>query len=88
MGTVDDTLSLKLELVDNSNGTVLWTHEIHQTYEKTEGLYYNYAEDFGYPQMFGDGIKPAIASLENFVVTQPPSFWNHLRAVPGAKHGE
>jgi hypothetical protein len=52
MGSVHDTLSLKLDLVDNSNGQVLWTHEITQSYEKTEGLYYNYAEDFGYPQMF------------------------------------
>jgi hypothetical protein len=86
MGSVQDTLSLNLELVDNSNGQVLWTHAISQNYEKTEGLYYNYAEDFGYPQMFHDGIAPAIASLQNFISTQPPSSWNHLRAVPGATH--
>ena len=87
IGSVQDTLSLKLELVDNSNGQVLWTHEISQSYEKTEGFYYNYAEDFGYPQMFRDGIMPAIASLESFVAAQPPGFWNHLRAVPGRSAG-
>jgi hypothetical protein len=86
MGSVEDTLSLKLDLVDNSNGAVLWSHEIHQTYNKTEGLYYNYAEDFGYPQMFHDGIAPAIASLESFVASQPPAFWAHLRPVPGEPH--
>ncbi len=86
MGSVQDTLSLKLELVDNSNGQVLWTHEITQSYEKTEGLYYNYAEDFGYPQMFHDGIAPAIASLQNFIATQPPGTWNHGQSAPGVTH--
>ncbi len=86
MGSVQDTLSLRLELVDNSNGQVLWTHDISQSYAKTEGLYYNYAEDFGYPQMFRDGITPAIASLQNFIATQPPGSWDHMRTVPGAPH--
>ena len=82
MGSVQGTLSLQLQLVDNSNGRVLWAHEITQNYENPEGLYYNYAEDFGYPQMFRDGIGPAIASLQGFVAAQPPGFWNHLPAVP------
>jgi hypothetical protein len=86
MGSVQDTLSLKLELVDNSNGQVLWAHEITQSYEKTEGLYYNYAEDFGYPQMFRDGITPAIAELQNFIATQPPGSWSHMQTAPGATH--
>ena len=84
MGSVQDTLTLRLELVDNSNGQVLWTHDINQSYAKTEGLYYNYAEDFGYPQMFRDGITPAIASLENFIATQPPGSWDRMRTPPGA----
>jgi hypothetical protein len=86
IGTVQDTLSLNLELVDNPTGKVLWTHAISQNYEKTEGLYYNYAEDFGYPQMFHDGIAPAIASLQNFIVTQPPSTWNSVPGALGATH--
>ena len=84
MGSVQDTLTLRLELVDNSNGQVLWTHDINQSYAKTEGLYYNYAEDFGYPQMFRDGITPAIASLESFLATQPPGYWDRMRTAPGA----
>lgn len=84
MGTVQDTLTLRLELVDNSNGQVLWTHDINQSYAMTEGLYYNYAEDFGYPQMFRDGITPAIASLESFIATQPPGNWDRMRTAPGA----
>ena len=83
IGTVQDSLSLKLELVNNANGQVLWTHEISQHYEKTEGFYYNYAQDFGYPQMFHDGIAPAISELQNFVNAQPPSFWTQLRKPAG-----
>ncbi len=86
IGTVQDSLSLKLELVNNANGQVLWTHEITQSYEKTEGFYYNYAEDFGYPQMFHDGIVPAIGSLQSFVNSQPPGFWTQLQTVPGVMH--
>jgi hypothetical protein len=86
IGTAQNTLSLNLQLVDNSNGTVLWTHAISQSYEKTEGFYYNYAEDFGYPQMFHEGIAPAIASLQNFIASQPPNTWDHMRTVPGAPH--
>ena len=84
LGSVKDTLNVKLELVENENGHVLWQQEINQKYEKTEGLYFNYAEDFGYPQMFRDGITPAVASLESFVAAEPPGFWEHLRTAPGA----
>ena len=78
-GSVEGALNLKLELVDNSNGQVLWTQNISQSYEKTEGLYYNYAEDFGYPQMFHDGIKPAIASLQIFIASRPGWFMEPAR---------
>jgi hypothetical protein len=85
MGNVQGSLSLKLELVDNSNGQVLWTHEISQSYEKTEGLYYNYAEDFGYPQMFRNGIIPAIASLQGYVASRSAGSWTeHGEAARGA----
>jgi hypothetical protein len=85
MGAVQGALSLKLELVDNSNGQVLWTNEITQSYEKTEGLYYNYAEDFGYPEMFRAGITPAIASLQSYVASRPAGSWtSHGDAAPGA----
>lgn len=87
IGSVEGALNLKLELVDNSNGQVLWTQNISQSYEKTEGLYYNYAEDFGYPQMFHDGIKPAIASLQSFIASRPAGSWNqHVEAPPTASH--
>jgi PBP1b-binding outer membrane lipoprotein LpoB len=78
IGTVNDSLSLKLELVNNTNGQVLWTHEIAEHYEKTEGLYYNFSQDFGYPQMFHEGIAPAISELQNFVNSQPPTFWTQM----------
>jgi hypothetical protein len=82
LGAVHDTLTLRLELVETASGRVLWTSDINQTYDKTEGFYYNFAEDFGYPQMFRDGITPAIASLESYIASQPPGFWDHLRASP------
>ena len=86
IGSVQDTLNLKLEPVDNANGHILRAHEISQSCAQTEGLYYNYAEDFGYPQMFRDGITPAIASLESFAANQPPGFWDHLQAAPGQRN--
>ena len=84
IGTVDDSLSLTLELVNNANGQVLWRHEITGHYEKTEGFYYNYAQDFGYPQMFHEGIAPAISELQNFVNSQPPTFWTEMHKPAGA----
>jgi hypothetical protein len=82
LGSVHDTLALRLELVETASGRVLWTTDINQTYDKTEGFYHNFAEDFGYPQMFRDGIAPAIASLESYIASQPPGFWDHLQASP------
>jgi hypothetical protein len=79
IGSVQDTLKLKLELVDSVSSQVLWTEAIDRDYAKTEGIYYAYGEDFGYPQMFRDGIKPAIASLETYVASQPPSVWQHFQ---------
>ena len=81
-GTADDTLKLRLDLVETSNGQVIWTDEISQNYSKTEGIYYDYGSDFGYPQMFRDGIKPAIVSLESFVASQPVSYWSSLPTAP------
>lgn len=75
LGSVENTLSLKLELADASSGRVFWSNEINQTYQQTEGLYYNYATDFGYPVIFGQGIKGAATSLQNFLASQPPDFW-------------
>lgn len=75
IGTADNTLNVRLELVQQSNGAVLWTDEINQSYSKTEGIYYNYSMDFGYPQMFREGMRQAVASLEQYVSNQPQSFW-------------
>ena len=81
-GSAQDTLKVKLELVDPVSSQVLWTAAIDQDYAMTEGIYYNYGDDFGYPQMFREGIKPALASLESYVAGQPPAVWQHYRA-PG-----
>ena len=80
LGSTQNTLSLKLELAEVSSGRVLWTDQINQTYGRTEGLYYNYATDFGYPVMFGEGIKGAAASLQNFLARQPAHFWESDKA--------
>jgi hypothetical protein len=76
---VKETLKLKLELIDPVTSQVLWTGTVDQDYAKTEGLYYNYGEDFGYPAMFREGIKPALGSLESYVVSQPPNVWQHYQ---------
>ncbi len=75
IGSARNSLELKLELVQVSDRRVLWSYKIHQTYQTTEGIYYNYATDFGYPQMFKAGIERAAASLQSYVESQPPHFW-------------
>jgi hypothetical protein len=57
----------------------LWTTDIDQSYEKRIGIYYNWGTDFGYPQMFRDGIQPAIASREAFAREQPLTVWLRLQ---------
>ncbi len=34
--------------------------------------------DFGYPEMFRDGMRQAVASLEQYVASQPSSFWQAM----------
>jgi hypothetical protein len=78
IGTASNTLSVRLELLEQANGAVLWTNEISQSYSKTEGIYYNYAMDFGYPEMFRDGMKQAVSSLYQYVESKPASFWQAM----------
>jgi len=87
VGSVQDTLKLKLELVDPATSQVLWSQAIDQDYAKTEGLYYNFGEDFGYPAMFREGLKPALASLESYVASQPPNSWQRYQKT-GQSAGE
>jgi hypothetical protein len=79
LGTVDDHLSVGLDLVEERSGTVLWHYDLSREYQKTEGLYYNYGEDFGYAKMFREGMKDAMASLENYVRSQPAGFWAQMQ---------
>lgn len=73
-GSVENTLSLKLEMAEASSGRVLWSNAINQTHDQTDGLYYNYATDFEYAAMFGQGIKGAAAALQTYLVSQPAGF--------------
>ncbi|HEY6417730.1 MAG TPA: hypothetical protein VIX59_01900 [Candidatus Binataceae bacterium] len=84
VGAVHNTLKLKLELVDPASGRVLWSDDVNQDYAKTVGYYYNFGQDFGYPQMFSDGIRSAVASLETYVSSQPPGMWLQLEHSPRA----
>lgn len=78
IGTAYNTLKVRLELVRQSDGALLWSDDIDQSYSKTEGAYYNYSMDFGYPAMFRAGMKQAVASLEQYVASQPQSFWRSM----------
>jgi hypothetical protein len=85
IGSVDDTLTLQLQLVEQSNGDILWNDTVTQHYMKTEGIYYNYGQDFGYPEMFRDGMKQATVSLAQYVTSRPAGFWDAM--APGEKLG-
>jgi hypothetical protein len=85
IGTATNTLDLQLDMLRQSDGAVLWSNTISQNYSTTEGIYYKYSTDFGYPEMFRDGMKQAVASLEQYVASQPPSFWQAMMpAAPAA----
>ncbi len=84
LGSAQNTLRLKLELLETASGRQLWSTDISQDYSITEGLYYNYATDFDYPQMYRVGMQSAVASLETYVAQQPPIFWQNLASPAGA----
>ena len=84
VGSVDDTLKLDLQLVRQSDGAALWSYTISGNYEKTESLYHNFGQDFGYPEMFRSGMKTAIASLEQFAASQPAAYWEAMMPPPPA----
>lgn len=83
-GTAHNTLTVRLELAEASTGRMLWTTDINKSYERTEGLYYNYGTDFGYPEMYREGMQAAVASLESYIMSQPPNFWDSLPAKPAS----
>ncbi|HSU91014.1 MAG TPA: hypothetical protein VLI44_06180 [Sporolactobacillaceae bacterium] len=87
IGSVQDTLKLKLELVDPLSSQILWSQAVDQDYAKTEGFYYNFGQDFGYPAMFREGIQPALASLKSYVASQPPNAWQRYQKT-GQSGGE
>lgn len=84
VGSAQNTLTLRLELAESSSGRVLWTADINKNYEQTEGIYYNYGTDFGYPQMFRDGMTDAVKSMESYIASQPPNFWVTPAAKPAS----
>lgn len=83
IGSADNTLRIKLDLVERATGQQLWSADINQNYSITEGLYYNYATDFAYPQMYRTGTEAALASLEAYVAQQPPALWQRIASESG-----
>ncbi len=67
---MQDTLNLRLQLVETVSWRVLWTTDIDQSYEKTAEIYYNGGTDFGYRQMFSRRHQTRDPSLETFVREQ------------------
>lgn len=78
IGSAQNNLRIKLELVERAGGQQLWSTDINQDYSITEGIYYNYAADFAYPQMYRTGMESAVASLEAYVAQQPPAVWQRI----------
>ena len=83
IGSAENNLRIKLDLVERATGQPLWSTDINQNYSITEGLYYNYAADFAYPQMYRTGMEAAVASLEGYVSQQPPAFWQRIASESG-----
>jgi hypothetical protein len=83
IGSAENNLRIKLELVERATGQQLWSTDINQDYSTTEGIYYNYATDFAYPQMYRTGMEAAVASLEAYVAQQPAAFWQRIASESG-----
>ncbi len=83
-GSAHNTLTVRLELAEPSTGRILWTTDINKSYDQTEGFYYNYGTDFAYPHLYQEGMQAAVASLESFVLSQPPNFWDSVAAKPAS----
>lgn len=83
-GSAHNTLTVRLELAEASTGRVLWTTDINKSYEQTEGLYYNFGTDFGYPQMFREGMQAAVVSLGSYIASQPANFWDTSSSKPAS----
>lgn len=78
IGSVDDTLTLDLQLVEQANKRVLWTYTVNGESKITESYYKHFSDDFSYPQIFRDGMKGAVESLRAYVNSQPESFWSSM----------
>lgn len=78
IGSVDATLSVDLSLVEQDNGRVLWTYRVAGEYKITETYYHDFSKDFGYSKIFRNGMKGAIASLREYMASQPASFWSAM----------
>lgn len=75
-GTTHNAINLSLEMRRASDNVVVWTHDIKGEWDKTVGMYYNWAADFdGYPVILSEGLHEGMKKLSNDLKGKDITYW-------------
>jgi hypothetical protein len=79
-GTTHNALSVTLEMRRASDKVVVWSHEVKGEWDKTVGLYYNWAADFdGYPLLMSEGLHKGMEKLANDISSKKIDYWKGIK---------
>lgn len=80
VGTVQNTVSLTLEMDRTSDNAMVWSCEVNGDWGKTVGYYYNWASDFdGYPLILSQGLHSCMEKLAKDIRTKDLEYWKGKR---------
>lgn len=79
-GTTHNAVSLTLEMKRASDKVVVWSHEVKGEWDKTVGLYYNWAADFdGYPLIMSEGLHKGMEKLASDIASKNIDYWKGVK---------
>jgi hypothetical protein len=79
-GTTHNAINLTLEMKRATDGVVVWTHEVKGEWDKTVGLYYNWAADFdGYPLIMSEGLHKGMEKLAKDISEKDIDYWKGVK---------
>lgn len=79
-GTTHNAVNLSLEMKRATDNVVVWSHEVKGEWDKTVGLYYNWAADFdGYPLIISEGLHKGMEKLANDISNKNIDYWKGIK---------